>query len=474
MIARVRELLIKVNQTPVGYLTKQTIGTGRNKYVFTYLPDTDPDNAVSVTMPVRKESYVTNFMHPIFEMSQPEGLLKDYLVSRFGKIMSMDEMGLLFLTGRSRIGSVTAELDLENSDRELMDLAKLVNQKHETERITDNDIMHAQDHDWEPLFDRLLEDFALQSGVGGMQPKVLADIVERAPDSDGRLTANSVSHIVKTSDKDYPFLALNESLCLAVAKKAGLAVPCHRISDNGQVIIIDRFDINEDGSRMGFEDGCVLQGKVADDKYDSSLEHLAESVMNYIPRKNWVLVARELFILVAVNVLVRNGDAHLKNFAIMYNDKDEAIFAKTYDITTTRAYASLRDDIPALMMQNTKRWPTKKELVRFGREACLLKEKDCNKIIDGVIDAVIEVGQTLPSVIDNYPGSEPVCTAMAIQWNDAIKSLYYKKEKDKKKIDTGLDEVEKKLFGRVGDPYQLQVKPAKTLRQENSLRMPKT
>jgi serine/threonine-protein kinase HipA len=471
MVAKVRELLIKVNQTSVGYLTKEESGSGQKKYVFTYLPDIDPGQAVSVTMPVRKESYVTHFMHPIFEMSQPEGLLKDHLVSRFGKFLSMDDMGLLFLTGRSRIGNVTAELDPGNKDEELADVVKLVNNNNETDHLIEQDVMHANEDEWEKLFERLLEVFALNSGVGGMQPKVLADIVDQAPNSEARLTASSSTYIVKTSDKDYPFLAINESLCLSVADKAGLPVADYKISENGQAIIIDRFDINNDGTRLAFEDGCVLQAKPTRERYDSSMERLVESILTYIPSENQSEAARALFILTVVNSLVRNGDAHLKNFAITYNEKNDASFATSYDITTTRAYVSLRDDIPALMMHNTKRWPTLKELVRFGRESCLLKEKSCKEIIDKVIQTVVEVANTIPDIIHQYPGSEFICTAMVMQWNDAIKSLYFKKERDKKTIETGLDEIEQALVKQYGEPYQRQDKPVRTLRQENSLNM---
>ena len=471
MVAKVRELLIKVNQTSVGYLTKEESGSGQKKYVFTYQPDIEPEQAVSVTMPVRKESYVTYFMHPIFEMRQPEGLLKDYLVNRFGKFLSMDDMGLLFLTGRSRIGNVTAELDPGNKDDELADVVKLVNKSHEIDPLTEQDVIQTNEDEWQKLFERLLEDFALNSGVGGMQPKVLAEIVDQAPNSEARLTATSPTYIVKTSDKDYPFLAINESLCLSVADKAGLSVADYKISENGQVLMIDRFDINDDGTRLAFEDGCVLQAKPTGERYDSSMERLVESILAYVPSENRTEAARALFILTVVNSLVRNGDAHLKNFAITYNNENDVSFAKSYDITSTRAYVSLRDDIPALMMCNTKRWPTLKELVRYGRESCLLKEKTCKEIINNVIQAVVEVGNTMSDVINKYPGSEFICTAMVVQWNDAIKSLYFKKEKDKKTIKTGLDAIEQSLVKKYGEPYQQQDKPVKTSKQENSLNM---
>ena len=472
MVAKVKRLLIKVNQVAVGYLSKDETGYGEKKYVFTYLPDIRPGHAVSLTMPVRNESYVLGFLHPVFEMSQPEGLLKDHLVNRFSKILSMDDMGLLFLTGRSRVGNVTAEIDPNNTDKELADLAQMTFRHERQDGIEAKDVVHASEQDWEPLFERILKDFAINSGIGGMQPKVLARIAESLPENEVRFTASIPTHIVKASDKDHPYLALNESLCLTVANQAGLDVPHHQISDNGQVIIIDRFDLKKDGSHYAVEDGCVLQAQPASEKYDSSMEKLVKAILTYLPDKNKPAAAKAIFTLTATNTLVRNGDAHLKNFAIVYDEAADAVFAKSYDVTTTRAYASLREDVPALMMHNTKRWPTIKELVRFGKGSCYLKERECNKVIEDVIEALCDVGKSIPGVIKTCPGSEHVCTAMVSQWNDGIKSLYFKKDGEKKAFQTGLDEVEEALLSDYGDPYLNQEKLARSVRQENSLRTP--
>ena len=472
VVARVKRLLISVNRMPAGYLSKDETGHGEKKYVFTYLPDIRPQQAVSLTMPVRSESYVLGFLHPVFEMSQPEGLLKDHLVNRFSKILSMDDMGLLFLTGRSRIGNVMAEIAPNNTDQELAEIARSTSRHEQQYAVEAKKVVQASEQDWEPLFERLLEDFAVRSGIGGMQPKVLARVAEILPGEQDRFTATTPAHIVKASNREYPYLALNESLCLAVTKQAGLDVPGHQISDNGQVIIIDRFDSKEDGSRYAVEDGCVLQALPAGERYESSMEKLANAILTYLPDKNKPAAAKALFTLAVINTLVRNGDAHLKNFAIMYDAAGDAVLAPPYDITTTQAYASLRDDVPALMMHNTRRWPTIKELVRFGKLSCHLKETECNHVIENVIKALSGVGKTIPAVIKTYPGSEHVCTAMVSRWNDGLKSLYFKKDGEKKAFRTELDKVEEALLSTYGDPYQNRDNTTRPVRQDNSLRAP--
>lgn len=54
--------------------------------------------------------YDAVYLPPVLEMGMPEGVLEDHLVQQFTKALAMDEMGLLFVTGRNRVGNITAEL----------------------------------------------------------------------------------------------------------------------------------------------------------------------------------------------------------------------------------------------------------------------------------------------------------------------------------------------------------------------------
>ena len=48
-----------------------------------------------------------------------------------------------------------------------------------------------------------------------------------------------------------------------------------------------------------------------------------------------------------LSVMVRNGDAHLKNFGVLYaSPGDTVALAPVYDVATTTAY--IRKDAPAL------------------------------------------------------------------------------------------------------------------------------
>ena len=82
---------------------------------FAYLPDTMPQRAVSVTMPVRLASWDTNFsLAPIFEMNLPEGVLRERLRLAFAKATgTFDEFDLFSIVGRSQIGRIRYTGDKE-------------------------------------------------------------------------------------------------------------------------------------------------------------------------------------------------------------------------------------------------------------------------------------------------------------------------------------------------------------------------
>jgi serine/threonine-protein kinase HipA len=62
----------------------------------------------------------------------------------------------------------------------------------------------------------------------------------------------------------------------------------------------------------------------------------------------------KLFTLITLNCALRNGDAHLKNFGIVYDDVfGEACLAPVYDLVTTAVY--LPKDSMALTLNGSTR-----------------------------------------------------------------------------------------------------------------------
>src|SRR5580698_2167533 len=80
---------------------------GDFKSVLSYQPETAPDNLVSLTMPVRTESWVwDDQLHPIFQMNLPEGYLLQILQEQFGPHIGADPIALLSVIGRNMVGRV--------------------------------------------------------------------------------------------------------------------------------------------------------------------------------------------------------------------------------------------------------------------------------------------------------------------------------------------------------------------------------
>jgi serine/threonine-protein kinase HipA len=78
---------------------------GDFKSVMAYVPDVAPENLVSLTMPVRTESYPwDDQLHPIFQMNLPEGYLLQVLQEEFGPHIGASPVALLSVIGRNMVG----------------------------------------------------------------------------------------------------------------------------------------------------------------------------------------------------------------------------------------------------------------------------------------------------------------------------------------------------------------------------------
>jgi serine/threonine-protein kinase HipA len=226
------------------------------------------------------------------------------------------------------------------------------------------------------LFDELVRAY-LSTGVGvaGLQPKILV------PD---RPTIPVPTLIVKAGSPAYPGLAANEFLCLSAARRAGIEVPGFELSDDGQLLVLDRFDITASGERLGFEDVAALMGLrvrdvLSDRKYQGSYERVVE-LLRYL-RLPQPSLAR-FFEQLAFSVMVRNGDAHLKNFGVLYRSPTDAWLAPMFDVVTTSIYPyarypggpELEDRTLALKFMGgrhgSRAYPSAEELLHFGRRLC--------------------------------------------------------------------------------------------------------
>ncbi|MCD2449768.1 type II toxin-antitoxin system HipA family toxin [Methylicorpusculum oleiharenae] len=350
-------LRVYVQNQPAGFLLKES-----SEFIFNYL-DADSDYFVSLTMPVRNKSYAHPRLHPIFEMHLPEGYLLSIIKKHFTKLTATDDFGLLRLLSPSIRGRV--HYPGESSAL--------------TVPLHLDELLHSQLDD---LFDELVSRFALQSALSGVQPKVLAKVVDKAS-----LKLND--YIVKAWGPDYPQLALNEYFCMQVLKHAGVDVPEFYLSDDDALFVMKRFDLTDQGECIGFEDMCVLQGKQRDDKYVGSYEQIAKTIKLFCSPVNKMRSLQQFFKMVVLNNCLQNGDAHLKNFGLLYDDLSSIRLAPAYDVVSTTVY--LKQDIAALTLLGSKRWWSQAYLLRFAVESCGLTAKIAHRLLDECRVALGEV-----------------------------------------------------------------------------------
>jgi len=373
--------------------------SGRRRLVFSYAAGAS--QAVSLTMPVRLESWNSPELHPIFQMNLPEGDLLEAIRRALAKLMGEDDFTILQVTGGNQIGRNRFSLDPD---------APPVPQA-ETERL--EELLTYPDT--RELFHELIERYAIRSGVSGVQPKVLLEATERS-------SLVSGGYIVKAWGEDYPQLAANEYFCMTAAQKAGLNVPEFYLSDNGGLFIMKRFDRSADGEQFGFEDMCSLQALGTAPKYRSSYERVAKSLAAFVSGDALPDARRQFFATLVLSSMVGNGDAHLKNFGVLYRSPQERVeMAPVYDIVTTTAY--IRNDVPALSIGGSKKWWPRRTLAQFARTHLMLTSREIDTIFEKMADAVAETRPQIPAYIADHPDFREVGERMMEIWDEGVMRL---------------------------------------------------
>ena len=388
-------LQVFANKTIAGMLEYDT--TSR-EFVFNYTED----NPISLTMPYSTKSYTSHYhMHPIFDMSMPEGylfeLLKNLLIKEYGKI---DDFILFSHLSRSIEGYLT--YDKEDTS--------------ETFSFSLEQILESKDDN---LFTTLVNNFLNHSAIAGVQPKVLAVLEDKA-------ALSSKEYIVKSFSKEYPHLAENEYFCMKALAYAGIATPKFWLSESKKLFVMEKFTYQkEENSFYGFEEFCALFGYNKTQKYYGSYEKISKAITQISTQKQDDL---EMFYkMMVMNYLLKNGDAHLKNFGVLYTaDKTERFLAPAYDVVNTLVY--LPHDKPALTLTGKKVWVDKNTLVGFGVTQCMLSEKEALSVFGICIDAtkqmIKEVEQYMSENPDFQTFGERFLKVLRFSLSDNLKTSY--------------------------------------------------
>ncbi len=190
-------------------------------------------------------------------------------------------------------------------------------------------------------------------------------------EKDGRynLTKNGElgDWIIKTPSTRHKNVPLNEYTAMSLAALAGVDIPeielveLRKLDDLPQINLpneklafaIKRFD-RKGNMRIHMEDFAQILVKYPHDKYNAAnYEQVGKVIYDY--SGDGLADAQQFARRLLVNILLANGDAHLKNWSLLYRDQVTPELSPAYDIVTTSVYIDDEKQY-ALNLGKTKNW----------------------------------------------------------------------------------------------------------------------
>jgi serine/threonine-protein kinase HipA len=400
---------------------------GDFKSVLTYHAGVAADDFISLTMPVRTESYVwDDQLPPVLQMNLPEGYLLQVLQEQFGPHVGASPIALLSVIGRNMVG----RLQVAAPGAELHESAKPI----EVASLLKGDNSEA-------AFAALVRQHA-ESGVSGVVPKFLdaeqegAQAIDANTDvskslkkkgapvaSHRKASVVTHRHIIKGSSAQLPFVALNEHLCMQVASRV-MPTARTQVSDDGQALVVHRFDVDEHGQpHWGMEDFCSLLGLRPAAKYDTTWERIARAVRDHVPGPQRLDTYRQLAHTLLLTYALRNADCHAKNLALLYTGRDDAHLSPAYDVLTTSVYAGFQHNPPGIEFMGKKTWTPGKNLQKFIATTFGIQPKEQQRMVQAISDAVADVGPLVRSAMQQHPAFKDVGKRMLMAWSEGIRGL---------------------------------------------------
>lgn len=172
--------------------------------------------------------------------------------------------------------------------------------------------------------------------------------------------------IVKLPDQTYPDVPRNEFAMMSLAASAGIVVPpvrlVHRdeldslppdvwMSQEEWAYAIRRFDRDAYRGLVHIEDLAQVRNVYPEHKYLGNYETVAALAYRGHDLDSLREFARRL----AFTVLIANGDAHLKNWSLIYTDPRVPQLAPAYDMVSTAYYLGERETL-GLKFGGTRRF----------------------------------------------------------------------------------------------------------------------
>lgn len=173
--------------------------------------------------------------------------------------------------------------------------------------------------------------------------------------------------IIKTPSTQHKDVPLNEYTGMKLAELVGIDIPdiklveLNKLDNLPQINLpneklafaIKRFD-RKDDVRIHMEDFAQVLVKYPHEKYNSAnYEQIGRIIYEF--SGDGLADIQQFARRLLVNILLANGDAHLKNWSLLYSDQVTPRLSLAYDIVTTSVYIDGERNF-ALNLGKTKEW----------------------------------------------------------------------------------------------------------------------
>jgi len=213
-------------------------------------------------------------------------------------------------------------------------------------------------------------------------------------------------YIVKPPSNDYPGLPMIEAAAMETARTVGIdtpevmLVPPDHIDDltnfsgfppNEPFYAVRRFDrVGQGrGGRRHIEDFAQVFNLRTSEKYGhANYEQIGRTLLQYAGGLDDL---HEMMRRLVFNVLMGNGDAHVKNWSLLYADQCFPRLSPVYDLVPTVAYTTMDQSI-ALNMGGIKHFP---EISLRTFDTFLQRIGILDRVRESLMETVIKTGRQI-------------------------------------------------------------------------------
>lgn len=324
----------------VGHICGENYQTAQFSYDDTYL-DSGSAVPVSISLPLRRESFSAKQTRQFFEGLLPEGFTRRS-VAQWLHLDENDYLSILHQLGRECLGAIRISTEDDNPTASY-------------ELITEQQVKELAAEGAQKSAEIVTKSHLSLTGASG-KVGLYYDAVNGhwyLPEG----TAPS-THIVKQSHVRLEGIVTNEQLSMMTAAKCGIDVPESFIMDLGNgndsevLYATRRYDRTFEGAvsmigelacplRLHQEDFSQAMGISSADKYEKGHTGYMRQMFELLRKfsANPILDQQKLWDMIVFSYLIGNTDAHVKNFSLLYGKDLHSIrLAPAYDMVSTTVY----------------------------------------------------------------------------------------------------------------------------------------